>query len=140
MVKDHPQCPLQTVCGTDWGWSPQQPVSKGSTDSFLISAHSFLFSHFCCSPSAPARCRTGKETGKVKATHAQILPSSSPAPLQQSQILAAAAASSCPAWLWHRELDLVLSTTKGSSRDLIPKIRRVPLPCAPHLWLALMCL
>lgn len=101
VTEAHPRYPLQTVSGTDCmrqGRSPRQPTSRGSTDSFLISEHFFLFSHFCCSPSAPAHCRRGKETGKVKATHAQALPSSSPAPLQQSQILAAAAAAASSAW------------------------------------------
>lgn len=151
VIRDHPKHPLQTVSGTDCtrrGQSPRQPVSRGSPDSFLISTHFFLFSHFCCSTSTPAHCHRGKETGKVKATHAQALPSPSPAPLQQRQILAAAAAASSghcpdqPVWLWHRELHLVLtlSTTKGSSRDFTAKIRRAPLPRAPHLWLALTCL
>lgn len=96
-IKDHPKYPLQTVFSTDCtrqGRSPRQPAGEGSVDSFLVSAHFFLFSHFCCSHIAPARCHSRKETGKVKATHAQALPSPSRASLQQSQILAAAAAAS----------------------------------------------
>lgn len=83
-IKDHPKYPLQTVFGTDCkhrGRSPRQPAGEGSVDSFLVSARFFLFSHFCCSHIAPARCRSRKETGKVKATHAQALPSPSRAPL-----------------------------------------------------------
>lgn len=92
MIKDHSKSPLQTVFGADckrWGWSPRQPAGEVSTDSFLVSARSFLFSHFCCIHIAPARCRSRKETGKVKVTHAQALPSPSRAPLQKSPILAA---------------------------------------------------
>lgn len=92
MIKDHSKYPLQTVFGADCkrrGRSPRQPAGEGSTDSFLVSARSFLFSHFCCIHISPARCRSRKETGKVKVTHAQALPLPSCAPLQKSQILAA---------------------------------------------------
>lgn len=116
VIKDHPKYPLQTVFDTDCmhrSRSLQQPAGKGSVDSFLISAHFFLFSHFCCSPSAPARCRRGKEIGKVKVTPAHALPSSSRAPLQQSRILAAAAAASS-SWPLPRSTNMAVAQRVGS--------------------------